>query len=260
MNKYQNRNVGISICRLVMSFFVVCCHFSYFDMAAYAVPFFMFLSFFLATNIFFEDQYKKVMIKIHRLVIPFWGWGIVYYAFKTVILNEDINRDELVWQLLLGHSVYINQALWYLCDEILIILLFAVVFFLIKKKEYRVLALIALMIISLLFQYTELNYRIFDMMDYTRKYPLGRLAEMLPFACSGLLLGQIDWKKVKYRYLFTVCLVLLLLAYGIRHTEIKGFGYSSIQTMIIAICVSLIAIYAPIKMSDGTLWEAQTAL
>ena len=247
MNKYEHLNPGISICRMIISFFVVCCHFSVFRLATYAVPIFMFLSFFLASPLFIENKYKKIVKKVFRLLVPFWGWGILYYIIETRLYDKEISINELGWQLLLGHSPAINQALWYLMDEIIIIFIVLFLFTFIKKKEHRNILLVALIIVSLLLQYTELNYQIFEGMDYKISYPLGRIAEMIPCAMSGILLGQVDWTKVKYKYLIVGSFVLFILAYNFMHSPMKGFAYNGIQMVIGAISISLIAIHAPIK-------------
>lgn len=247
MNKYGHFNAGISICRIIMSFFVVCCHFSAFNLATYAVPVFMFLSFFLASHIFMGNKYKKIATKTFRLLVPFWGWGIIYYIIETRLYDKEISKNELGWQLLLGHSPVINQALWYLFDEIFIILIVTIFFVFIKKKEHRIILLVSLIVVSFLLQYTELNYQMFGWMDYKLRYPLGRIAEMVPCAMCGILLGQMEWNKVEYKYLLVICSVLFVVAYGFHYTSIEGFAYSGIQMVICAICIGLIAICAPIK-------------
>ena len=221
-----------------------------------AVPVFLIMSFFLTTEIFTCKDNKKIKKRLIRLVIPFYSWGILYYigySFIDLILgckiNPDLSFKSLLWQITLGHSRELCPPLWYFLDSIIISIAIWIIFKIFDKYKWHL--MIFLFVISLGMQYSGINYRIFGRFQYEICYPLGRLAEVFPYACIGMILSASGClKKLKSFKLYTImiCILsLLVVAYGNLFTRPeKGFAYGGTYMIIYATLVFVLFYMIPV--------------
>lgn len=74
------------------------------------------------------------------------------------------------------------------------LLYFILLFFLTYKsnKYFQYIFLVMITLISFLMQYLGSNHTWFDFMPESIGIPMGRFVNMLPFACTGILLIQTD--------------------------------------------------------------------
>ena len=186
-------------------------------------------------------------------------WAVIYFAafaIEAVILRKgifaDINFSDmlklLLGQIFLGHTI--NQTMWFQVNLIFITLIFAAVF---SKLELRkTLALtVCIVIIAFALQYSGINFKLFGGMRYAVKYPLGRICEMLPLACIGLLFVNYDiMNKLSKRKTLSIFLCVIFLAGVIslrRLLNTSGFGYAGLYLNLSAIFLTAIFYLLPMN-------------
>lgn len=271
-SSYDKYNYSIAFVKILFSFFVICIHYwnmddlrgvYFFDavhrLMEVTVPVFLIMSFFLTTEIFTSKDKKKIKKRLVRLVIPFYMWGILYYIGYSCIdlflgykINPDLSFNSLLWQITLGHSKELCPPLWYLLDSIIISIVFWSIFKISDIFKWNL--MLFLLVISLGMQYSGINYRIFGRFQYEICYPLGRLAEVFPYACIGMIVSASGClKKLKsFRlYTFVICILsLLVVAYGNLFTRPeKGFAYGGTYMIVYATLVFVLFYMIPFDKS-----------
>lgn len=231
----------------------------------YPVPVFMVLSFFLMHD-FFENMDKTaIKRRIYRVLWPQIGWTFIYAI--VLIASElisgvrlNIRLQDVILQLLTGHSPVINESMWYQVVLLIITLLFIAAFALLgKKRAAYVLGIFAL--ISLIMQYSGLNNMIYGNMMHEFKYPLGRIAEMLPCAYCGYILSYYPVKKAlkekKIVFIPIVVLILIATVFAKEHIhDVEGFGYAGICMLMTAVSVVILFFTIPTELITGRLRDA----
>ena len=207
----ENYNYGIAFAKAFLSFCVVCCHYWQSDNLGYypvsvmyrmreaAVPIFIIMSFFLSEKIFVDKKVHKMKERVWRLLFPYISWAILYYLGYRAIdvllkcsgvshgLSIQYTYKDLLWQIIFGSDRYLCPQLWYLFDLIILTVVFRGIFLLCDKHAWHF--IIVLGIVALGIQYSGINYRLFGGYEYELRYSTGRLAEVFPLACIGLLLA-----------------------------------------------------------------------
>lgn len=241
--KENNFNYGIAILKMLMCFEVVLIHFwikppssiliPFSMLKEFAVPVFMFLSFYFTEKSFLINDCSKTKKRIWRVVFPQIGWAVLYCSVFIILQNKSssgITICDFFWQMLTGHSPRINPSMWFQTVLIFLTLLFILTFRFLNKKEGGLL-LIVITLLSLWFQYSGLNKMLFGSLRYELKYPLGRLFEMIPYATLGFFVAFYDvYNRLKEkRVLFLVLFgftILFLFKYRFIIPSSPGFGYS----------------------------------
>lgn len=239
-------NTGISILKLALSFGVVLCHFYYAEgilgfLMIIAVPSFMFISFYLTYQLLGQKDSRKFLKRVERLLIPHLFWG-VYYIRMSSAQNRLLFR-ELKWQILAGSTL--NSSQWFLVNQIFITCILYGILKILGKlvKEKRVLGFILLLCIIL--QYSGLNYAVCSRFPEEAAAAYGRICEMFPMACLGILYAICRNKHFvwKYRFVFYGIFVLsFLLSYRFYLYVPNGFMYQGIPVMVAstALCVAFV--------------------
>ena len=261
VKKTTKLDINLSLLRMLMCFGVVLSHSCRNKLytSIYFVPFriiqqiaaptFMLLSFYFSYNtIFSKDNnlYKKRLI---RLLIPQIIWAIIYWIILLPVTNPPVK--ELFWQMITGHSELLNPAMWYQFDLIVLTILYFVTAKLFKK-ENTIRLYVVFLIIAMILQYTNINYDTFNSLSFNLSYPLGRLAEMIPYATLGILLRHypIINKIKKYRYpILFVSLYLIMFFYSYELPfDIKGFNYPGISFIIQVLMIFIAAKMFPFEI------------
>ena len=243
-------NYGIAFLKAFFSFCVVCCHFWTREGRSYpasilgrmcenAVPVFFMISFYLSAQIFINTDKAKMHKRFRRLIFPYFAWGFIYYfgylicdlILKTVGIKNGLSIDftvrDLLWQLAFGSDRYLCPQLWFQFDLIVLTALFWIVFRYSKKHSVRI--VIALIVMSLAFQYSGLNIRLFGALAYEVRFSTGRIAEVLPLACIGFLLAYTEILKPITAHRLFCCIMCIFsmftIASGDLFTRSEGFGY-----------------------------------
>lgn len=217
-------NFNIALIKSLMSFLVVCAHFwlidddmphlqtavSFFTLAA--APVFFIMSFFLTRNLYSGRDPKMLGKRIWRLWFPQLFWAVFYYlGFRLVNILIGINYSgrytfifvkplNLILQILMGSDGFLAPQMWFNFVSIILTLILFTAFCFAREKGRIV--LIILFILSLLLQYTGINYGFFAPYGFNVSYAAGRVAECLPFAVAGFfiadmnILGALKSKKI----------------------------------------------------------------
>lgn len=242
-------HLGFSILRSIMCFMVILIHCWDASNAqnvmkliawarAFSVPTFMMMSFLLVQPSLIEHDKKKMQNRFERLLIPQFGWAVIYWAVYGIIdllLNKgwESKISDLLWQIFFGHKL--NTAMWYQVDLIYLTLLFLVVIILCKKNYTSVLIILGMA--ALFIQYSGINM-VFESLRYELSYPIGRFSEMLPIAVVGFVISSTNLleKLKKFRIITTILAVFLIFmeyAFGF-FSDVTGYGYSGIRMIVIS--------------------------
>lgn len=203
----KNLNVGLNLFRILLTFGVVLDHFWWTaDPSAYtgvnqalwhlrtlAVPAFMTMTFFFTAKRFQGGDVPWLKKRFQRLYEPFVFWALVYYAVRLVVRRfdawYDVGVTDLLWQLALGSSENLCMQFWFHGDLIILTALFFLAFRVVRGATANVCLAFASIALGFTMQYTPINDALFGWMPFGAKYPLGRLAAMLPYAGAGFLMA-----------------------------------------------------------------------
>ena len=266
INEKRGQRMGLELLRAIMSFCVVLIHFWNTEnmpvvltplagFIHYAVPVFMFMSFFLTQKRFLEHNSIYNKRRLWKLVWPQIAWTVIYFGVYTVtdkFMGTGIIKaqSDFFWQLFTGHSSKINAAMWYQISLILLTLVFMAIFYCLSAKK-GVAVVCILLIFSVGWQYSGLNQAVFVDLRSELKYPLGRLFEMIPYAAAAFLVSyfQIHKKLESYRISGLIG-VILLTAFLMKYSIISnppGYGYSGVQKILIAFGLIMVAWLFPVE-------------
>ncbi len=261
MVKKENFNYGCALLRTLMCFEVVCCHFwemnnavflqPFWMLRNYAVPVFMFMSFFFSGNLYRDNAGQFISRRIWRLALPLLGWSAIYFVVYYALGIHNTNAiSELFWQIATGHSAKLNPAMWYQC----VLIWLTIVFFVIckyAKGRFLNAICIGLVLASLIMQYSGLNLALFNDLAYELKYPLGRFVEMIPYACFGILLREYPkWiERCQYKWIVSLACAgwaVAFCCFNYIFPAAPGFQYSGIFSLGFAVTVVLFVYTLPV--------------
>lgn len=226
-----------------------------------AVPTFMIMSFYLCKRLFTEPDVRGIFQKrMWRLLYPFWTWGILYFLFFGLVqliskIDLSVSINDLLWQLTLGSSAALNGPLWYMADLIIITIAYYLIFKLLPKDKSFVCIWIVT-IVAIVLQYSGVNAKLFGGFRNEIRWPIGRIAEMIPYATIGYSFSVTDYidKVRKHRFgagVLIAFVVTLAQCFGIGG-RFAGFGYSGISSIVIATLIFLLAAIIPFEKLPET--------
>lgn len=273
MNK--DFNIGLAALRIWLSFEVVLVHFwnvdegmprpillPFFNTKFLAVPIFMLMSFFLTEKDFSAaPSQEKIFNRFYRLLVPYVSWAIIYYlvlqCLDLLFFKGFVNGiEDLGWQLLLGDNPKLNAQMWYHFDLIIITILFIFIFWIFKKHSFFVICLLG--ITALFLQYSGLNWAAFEPFEQYRTeiFYLGRICEMIPYACLGALIsryGILEQNKKSWLYSVIVCTYACIFTYFNIVVTPAGFAYSGLRYIILAMLIFAIFYLLPFHKLPDTI-------
>jgi fucose 4-O-acetylase-like acetyltransferase len=243
-----------------MCFEVVLCHFwssaefpkillPFQILRSYAVPVFMFMSFFLTQKNFLKKDKNYAAHRIFKLAVPHFAWAFIYffaYKFHEFVLHTKIaTLKDFALQIFLGHSRVLDAVLWFQVNLIALTILFFAVFYFLSEKSGTIL-LIFFSFVALILQYSGINQKIFGGMEFEFCYPLGRFSEMLPVATCGFLVSRFGLEKI-FRRRGINLLFFFALSSAAIFSEMKfglsgrGFGYSGVWKILAGYAITSFA-------------------
>lgn len=259
-NTNEKYNYGLAILRLIMCFEVVVCHFlsenktilnlPFLSLRSLAVPIFIFMSFFLNSNIFIHSNKTKFKSRIKKLIRIQVFCSLVYFiTYLTIQLIFNIkiidNYNILFLQILTGHTI-LNKAMWFQVDLIILTIFFYYLFTINNKKIINNL-LIIITTASLILQYSGLNYVFFSRLNNEFSVPLGRLIEIIPYSVLGIKLN--NKKTIEYinnkKYIIVFMFILSFLIKLIPTPA--GFNYQGLFLIMLTISIFLFFYTIPCK-------------
>lgn len=175
-----------------------------------AVPTFMFVSFVLAGKnlLSANNGFKHTIHRTRRLLTPIVLWTLVGFVFFK--FQEHITLNDILWQLLTGHSY--NQPMWFINDLLYITLVLTPIC-LTSSNRVKCLLFTIIAVLAFSVEYSGVEQLLVDDLRYELKYPAGRFIEMLPYACTGLILnvtGLTDLTTQHRKYTAIACVSISL--------------------------------------------------
>lgn len=263
-DKKTDRHILMDLLRILFSFEVVLLHYwtngiveiwnrPFRMISGYAVPVFMVLSFYLNAHHFFEENRVWLRRRIKRLLIPHILWALIYYGayciIEIVFSEELCTGQDLFWQITTGHSF--NAAMWYQWVSIILTLTFYCLF---HKCQYPYPILVAIALIAVIGQYTNTNFNLFHGLRYELRFPLGRIAECVPFAVAGLLIARHPkLQPLQTASVFRVIFVSLFVIISGKLLPVpSGFHYQGLTDIGVALAIVGITVYADSKITFST--------
>ena len=263
-NKCSNYNYGIALLKMLMCFEVILIHFwsepssilltPFRILEEYAVPTFMFLSFYFSKNTFLTNDFSKAKKRFWKIIYPQIGWTVLYSIILIsfqIRINLGISFYDFLWQLFTGHSPKINPSMWFQSVLITLTFIFTLLFKYLNKKRSMSLILF-LTFASILIQHSGLNYKIFGSLRYELKYPLGRICEMIPYASTGFIIAYFDiYNRIKKKNTLVLTLfgfaILILLKNRYALPSAPGFNYSHTSNLILVFFLAGFAYLLPLE-------------
>lgn len=246
--KFEKQNAWVSLLRLFVCFVVIQIHCPpdgttfmqkviYF-FSWYAVPCFMFLSFYFLADDLLELKKAKIKARLAKLYVPIFFWTIVYYIVSLITwgickepLNENRFRGFLAALVGISRNDF-TSVFWFLVVQIVILVFITVIFQFLESKNEKIVALILMLLIPYVFQYLMIH-------EGQTGFVQGGI-NCLPFAASGVLYRWILEKRSKWiRWLAFVCFLILTFA-NIRYIpQSVGTFYCSplLMTASNAMCI-----------------------
>lgn len=240
-------DIGIALMRPLLCLGVVCCHFwssapsfAWHFVLPCCAPLFFLMSFYLFARRFSGVGGSYVRNRLFRLYFPLLSWAVIYYLILNLAhltINTDVvTLKDFFFQCLTGHCY--NEPMWFQFDLIVITVLFFVIAFACRNNMRIICWLFAVLsVIAFCLQYAGLNHRLFSLFDYSFKYPLGRICEMLPYAFAGMALQLADKKEKWIRVLFLFVLLLASAVLYLYHDSPQGFGYQGVRLLLLSVSV-----------------------
>lgn len=264
--KKKNYNIFLSILRMYLAFIVVNSHCykpsKNFIKYKYIlkilkneihVPTFFIISFYFCNHLFISKDIKRIKERFERLLIPYILWPIIIWIFNNAFyycFDWKIKHSfhDLKMQLLTGHSFI--TVLWFQYNLIFITILILIIELLASKNKLFIYCNI--LIISYIFQYSNINYEIFSKYNFNLKYPFGRFLEAIPFCLTGSLFSCLNMdiylKKNKIKSLYILLLILIVIDKYNIFILIKGFRYQGIKLLIICLVIFCIVLLMPAEI------------
>ncbi|MGL5258471.1 MAG: acyltransferase family protein [Lachnospiraceae bacterium] len=247
----KERNFGLDLLKILLSFSVVGAHFNYiYSLTNFHVPTFMLFAFFFTEKIVTSSQTRLLFLRIKRLLIPHIFWAIIFYLMrKFVITTREISLKDLGYQLLLGHSPNLNPVMWFQVNLMLFTCIVFLIFFFCKKKT-GFLLLFILAILALLAQYMNINYTLFSNLIPELQYPLGRMCEMLPYIFLGISLSHYKIFEMVSKYkrsIFVLSFLFFFVTFNFINIKPQGFDYQGIFKILCCLFLMFFFYFLPFE-------------
>lgn len=259
-NDIDKYNIGLCLLRILCCYEVICCHYLKSDDSGilafgcpYAVPIFMLLSFVLSTDKI--NSADKLLLRLKRLCIPFWGWGLLYWIAYIGLsyfgLATRPTVPQLIWQEIFGAPV--NPPLWFMSNQILLTVFVYFIIKICKSKKSKNIVASCMICVSLFLQYTGTASDIINSIKIENGLiatTIGRFIPMITYAMLGILvvnnnvLSHLKRNKKILVGIFVCLIGTILYAWNVENT-ISGFGYEGLVSIIFSLCVVLLCYFAP---------------
>lgn len=259
----KERSLGIDLLKAWMAFEVVLCHyghgsgefvfrcfFSYFR--SMAVPVFMILSFYLSAHFLLSKEWKfdKLTKRLKRIYLPMVAWALIYWVvYNGIAFFGDVNSlhlplKDFLWQAVIGHCY--NTAMWFNA----VLALLTIFLYVICKRwsKYNIVIVLFVSLFAVFVSDSGLN-NVFMSLRSELNFPLGRIAEMLPFAGFGLLLYKSrEDKKYLHLIVFVVLVFVIKEFCGVIYKgEVFGYHYNGMKLFFCAILLVSLFVYMPLQ-------------
>ena len=216
MKAIRNKNYGLQLLRMILSFWVVLYHcltksknalILNFIKKMFHVPTFFFISFYFLFPIIKRVNTSKMILRLERLFIPYIIWPFITWSINNFLfikyhksrLNRFLSKSELFEQLIVGRIFF--KQFWYLFNLLFFSISFFILSLIIKINTFlKIMKFFA--IVSYFLQYSSYNYIYFDKFKESISHSIGHFVEILPIAITAFILNDKDIpnKLAKRRY------------------------------------------------------------
>ena len=261
--------IGLAILRPFLALFVVMTHCYNYNLVTgklrmiiiktdrlfFHVRIFMTMSFYFSYKALSSNDFFRKIKRLERLFIPYFIWPLIIFFTNKYLknffrLNQNITLNDLKIQLLTGAGFL--PAFWYQWDLIFLTISFSLIIILFRN-HYNFISLI-ISLIAIIYQYNGKNRQYFSKFKYMY-FPLGRLAEMAPFAVVGLIIASSGIVNYFKKYKIKTLIVLLFLLYILFNFNLfygtSGFDYNGLKMFFISIFIFvLFAVFPSEKINN----------
>ena len=260
------RIIGIEILRTFLCFRIVLLHYyssnnKYLVQLVghrFQVPCFFFISFYFLYPAISQKNINKIKLRFERLLIPYIIYPILVWIFNNLMFliikynrfNRLLTFKELLLNLIVGKGIFGIGVLWFHFNLIILSLLFFIFSFILKSYFLILFQIIAL--ITLIIQYSEINYQFFNGYTINISMSIGNLVETLTIAIFAFSLSHNNifkfFLKNREKYLLFSFFFLYLIFYYNIFSPLYGFSSAGIKQNIIAFLIFNIFFITPFEL------------
>lgn len=204
--KIIERNYGLELLRMLLCYWVVLYHcllttdiefIKSLKRKMFHVPCFFFISFFFLFRVIIGKNIKKMILRLERLLIPYFIWPIIIWVFNNIFYcSLKISRFGkflpfiyLAKQLIIGRLF--QAQFWFLFNLLFFTIMFFIQIFILKKNNFLIFTQI-IAITSYFLQYSKYNYIFFDNYSSCISHSIGHFVESYPIASSAFTLSELN--------------------------------------------------------------------
>lgn len=265
-------NIGINVLRVWMAMEVILLHrmswkgydgpfFNFLKSCElFSVPVFVIIAFYYSVGIFDKNDEVKLFKRLVRLIIPQVGWALIcwvtYYLTDIVFLHK-VNHtiSDFLIAIVSGCRQNTNPSTWFQAVLILLTLYFALIFKVFKRKNAWMMVWVS-MIVSLFIQHNGAYYELFINTNYELANTVGRLFEIMPFACAGMILKSLGVENISTdkKRMAVIMLVLFFFAgFKIPFPQFsKGF-YDGFYPLYMGVILFVFFLFLPLDIDNTKL-------
>lgn len=214
------RNYPLDWLRIVACYAVVSIHFGrhvpLFDLA---VPLFMLLATYYSS---FKDT-KWLLKRIWRIYVPFMFWGVLGFVCRSII-ERSFKLGMLFSQLIFGAPA--NSPLYFMSVLIVCTVVIHMVWNTCKDVRGRVIILTVITGVCFWCQYSGANGKMWSFFELPHKITMGRVVELMPYACVGVLFSMMRGGHNKVLWPLSVLGLVIGIFFRATNFELSFAGYN----------------------------------
>ena len=207
--KKFERNLGIELLRMLLSYWIIVIHVLSFEKLRrkierhnYHVPCFVFISFYFLYKILTAKNIYIIKKRFERLLIPYFIWPSIIWIFNNIIfIIFGDNRFERMLtlydfkiQILVGRGFH--GPMWFIFNLIIFTLFILIISFVFKENFLFILQIMAFISYSL--QYSDFSFNFFSEFNECIRGSLGHCMGTFPISIIALSCSSFNLiKKVR---------------------------------------------------------------
>lgn len=246
-------DIGLAILRPMLSFSVImthCFNFNYLSGISkiiifrlrkleFHVPIFFIMSFYFSYKTVVSSDFKKKIIRLQRLFIPYCIWPTIYFFYYNNYLIKYYNKrkvytyDVLKTQLLCGDGLPRMGIFWSQWTMIIFNIFFNLIIFISNfiLKRYFIIIFIALCFTAVVYQYNGSNLLYSFKCNNQNINSCVFCDVMMPYAVIGFIFSHFgiikSMRKIRIIIIFSCIYFLYLISNYQVFNNIKGFYFGS---------------------------------
>ena len=257
------KNYGIEILRMILCFWVVLFHYlrqpdskllKNLKSKMFHVPSFFFISFFFLFPLLKTKNTKKMLLRLERISIPYFGWPIIIWILNKIfalfcrkLLIAKILPFIILIKQLIGRKFLVH--LWFLFNLLIVTIVLFIITLIFEIKNFMKICQMLLITFYIL-QYSKYNYFFFDNYNHCISHSVGHLVESFPIAFTAVLInytGVINRLKSFRNMVIFYCIIFNFFIYHYNvfkniETYSKKYNYNGFDKIFFPIFTFVILI------------------